>query len=95
MVLTITLVENKEKHTFTYLKIYKMDLRDTTTTEREVLEWLNDVRERSIIDMFTVIATIEVMYKVSNGEAKRLLALWVRNYNDGGAYEDVIKECKI
>jgi hypothetical protein len=76
-----------------YYKTDKMKLRDTTEQEREVLEWLNDVRERSIIDMFTVVATIEVMHKVSNCEAKRLLALWVRNYNDGGAYEDVIKEC--
>jgi len=71
-----------------------MDLRDTTKKEREVLEWLNDVRERRVIDMFTVIAIIEVTYIVSNDEAKRLLALWVRNFNDSGAYDDVITECQ-
>lgn len=71
-----------------------MDLRDTTDKERKVLEWLNDVRERRVIDMFTVIAIIEVTYVVSNDEAKRLLALWVRNFNDSGAYDDVIKDCQ-
>ena len=69
-----------------------MDLRDTTTQEKEVLVWLNDAREKRILDMFTVIAIIEVLYNVSNDEAKRLLALWVRNFNDSGVYDDVIKE---
>jgi len=71
-----------------------MDLRVTTDQEREVLEWLNDLREKGTVDMFLVIMTIQYKFTVSKDEAKRLLALWVRNFNDSGAYEDVIKDCK-
>lgn len=65
-------------------------LRDTTDQEQEVLEWLNDRREIGIINMFLIIKDIERKYKVSNDESKRLLALWVRNFNDSGSYNDVI-----
>ena len=68
------------------------ELRDTTEQEKKVLEYLNDIRELSIIDMFKVVKDIEQIFRVNNDEAKRLLALWVRNFNDSGAYEDVIKE---
>ena len=69
-----------------------MRVRYATVLEVTVLEWLNDLRELGTLDMFKVLKKIESKNNVSNDEAKRLLALWVRNFNDSGAYDEVIKD---
>ena len=69
-----------------------MELRDTTKQEKTVLEWLNDVRESGRMNFDTVEKDMETKFKVSKSESERLLALWERNFNDSGVYDDVIKE---
>lgn len=67
------------------------DMRPATKREMEVLEYLNDLRESGETNMFGARVYIIKEFPVSPEEAKRLLLLWMDNFNKEGKY-DVIKD---
>jgi hypothetical protein len=63
----------------------------TTEQEREVLLFLNDLRNQGITNMYGAITHIEHKFPVPRDEARRLLVLWMKNFNDAGRYDFIEK----
>jgi hypothetical protein len=63
--------------------------RPTTEQEEEVLNYLNDLRESGITNMFDARPYIIENFIVDEEEAKRLLMLWMKNYNSDSNYKEV------
>ena len=63
--------------------------RKTTPLEREVCEYLNELRISGITNMFGAAPFIEAEYRISSKEARQLLKLWMANFNEEGDYEQV------
>lgn len=68
-----------------------MDMRPATKREMEVFEYLNDLRESGQTNMFGAQPYIIQNFPVDQKESKRLLLLWMDNFNKEGKY-DVIKD---
>ena len=60
--------------------------RRATEQEGEVLSYLNDLREEGITNMFGARPYIMVEFDIETNEAKRLLMLWMDNFNSEGDY---------
>lgn len=67
-------------------------LRNTTAQEKEVLEYLNKLRKSGKTNMFGARVYIIKEFPVDQEEAKRLLMLWMKNFNKEGAYGTVKAE---
>jgi hypothetical protein len=61
--------------------------RLATEQEVEVLTFLNELRESGEINMFGAAPYIQDIYEVDSREAKRLLVLWMNNFNEEANYE--------
>jgi len=66
-----------------------MQLRKTTNQEQEVLTYLNMLRDSGATNMFGAVPYIEEEFDLNSKEAKRLLMLWMANFNDEGEYNEV------
>ena len=66
-----------------------MQLRKTTNQEQEVLTYLNMLRDSGATNMFGATPYIEEEFDLNSKEAKRLLMLWMANFNDEGEYNEV------
>jgi hypothetical protein len=67
-----------------------MSTRETTATEREVMEYLNVLRESGVTNMFGAAPYIVDEFEdLSRAEATRILKLWMGNFNMEGNYETV------
>ena len=64
-------------------------MRKTTEQEQEVLEYLNMLRDSGITNMFGATPYIEGEYGLNKKESRRLLSLWMKNFNDEGKYDEV------
>jgi len=64
-------------------------MRKTTKQEQEVLEFLNALRESGITNMFGASSYIEDEFGTDKKESRRLLSLWMTNFNDECKYEEV------
>lgn len=64
-------------------------MRKTTEHEQEVLEFLNIVRITGVTNMFGATPYIEDEYGLDKKESRRLLSLWMKNFNDEGKYDEV------
>ena len=64
-------------------------MRNTTELEKEVLSFLNDLRESGVTNMFGASSYIVDEFDVSKKEARDLLTLWMSNFNEEGNYEQV------
>ena len=67
-------------------------MRETTKTEKQVLNYLNGLRISGITNMFGARPYIIEMFEMDRTEAGRLLALWMQNFNEDGNYEQVKME---
>jgi hypothetical protein len=65
-------------------------MRKTTEQEQEVLEYLNTLRDSGVTNMFGATPYIEDEFGLNKKESKRLLLLWMNNFNDEGKYDEVI-----
>lgn len=65
-------------------------MRKTTEQEQEVLEYLNTLRDSGVTNMFGATPYIEDEFELNMKESKRLLLLWMKNFNDEGKYDEVI-----
>jgi len=64
-------------------------MRKTTEQEQEVLEYLNMLRITGVTNMFGATPYIEDEYGLDKKESRRLLSLWMKNFNDEGKYDEV------
>jgi hypothetical protein len=64
-------------------------MRKTTDEEKEVMEFLNLVRDSGVTNMFGAAPYIEDEFGIDKREARRLLTLWMHNFNEEGNYEEV------
>ena len=64
-------------------------MRKTTEQEKEVLEFLNMLRITGVTNMFGATPYIEAEYGLDKKESRRLLSLWMNNFNDENKYDEV------
>jgi hypothetical protein len=64
-------------------------MRKTTDQEQEVLEFLNILRDSGATNMFGATPYIKDEFDLDSEESKRLLMLWMENFNDEGKYDEV------
>jgi hypothetical protein len=64
-------------------------MRKTTNQEQEVLEFLNILRDSGATNMFGATPYIKDEFDLDSKESKRLLMLWMENFNDKGKYDEV------
>jgi hypothetical protein len=63
--------------------------RPTTELEKNVCEYLNDLRESGVTNMFGAAPYVEDEFGLNKGEARRILSLWMANFNPEGNYQTV------
>lgn len=65
-------------------------MRNTTETEKEILSYLNELRESGVTNMFGAGPYVESEFPdLSKKECRAALMLWMANFNDEGNYETV------
>lgn len=64
-------------------------MRPTTPQEKEVLTYLNDLRDSGQTNMFGAGQYIQNEFGISRSEAGQYLTLWMENFNEQGNYEEV------
>lgn len=65
-------------------------MRNTTTQEKEVLEYLNFLRRSGVTNMFGASPYIVEEFDIKRSEANKLLTLWMKNFNEEGKYDEVL-----
>ena len=64
-------------------------MRNTTELEKEVLEYLNELRDSGATNMFGAAPYVEQMLSIAKNEARTLVQLWMGNINADGNYDTV------
>ena len=64
-------------------------MRKTTELEQEAMVFLNSLRESGVTNMFGAAPFVEDEFGIDRGEARRILQLWMRNFNEEGNYAEV------
>lgn len=67
----------------------KETTRATTQKEKEVLEFLDTLRDSGVTNMFGAAPYIVDEFRIDKEEARRMLTLWMNNFNEDGNYETV------
>jgi hypothetical protein len=65
------------------------EIRKTTKDEKEVLEYLNVLRNSGVTNMFGAAPYVQAEFGVDKKESHRLLSLWMDNFNEKGEYSTV------
>lgn len=63
--------------------------RATTPQEKEVLEFLNGLRNSGSTNMFGAAPYISEEFGYDKTKSRELLSLWMNNYKEDGNYEQV------
>ena len=66
-----------------------MSTRKTTEQEKEVMEYLNFLRNTGATNMFGAAPYVQEEFGIDKNEARRLVSLWMNNFNEEGKYEEV------
>ena len=64
-------------------------MRKTTEQEQEVLSFLNILRDSGATNMLGAIPYIQDEFDLDKKESRRLLFLWMENFNDESEYDEV------
>ena len=64
-------------------------MRKTTKQEQEVLSFLNILRDSGATNMLGAIPYIQDEFDLDKKESRRLLFLWMENFNDESEYDEV------
>ena len=64
-------------------------MRKTTPSEKEVMEFLNILRGSGATNMFGATPYVIEEFGLDKSEARRILSLWMSNFNDEGDYVEV------
>jgi hypothetical protein len=69
-----------------------MTTRKTTSIEQDSMEFLNGLRESGATNMFGATPYLmDEFPELSKPEAREIMSLWMKNFNDEGNYETVKK----
>jgi len=68
-----------------------MEVRTTTSIEKDTLEFLNILRESGAVNMYGATDYIIEEFDVSRKEAVQMLSLWMKNFNKEGNYDTIKK----
>jgi hypothetical protein len=63
-------------------------------TEEEVLVYLNELRDSGATNMFGAAPYVQTAFDTDKQEARRLVSLWMENYNEDGDYSTFTNEIK-
>jgi len=63
--------------------------RKTTSLEKKVLQFLNDLRDSGTINMFGARPYVVEVFGIPKNEAGELLTLWMKNFNNKANYETI------
>ena len=64
-------------------------MRKTTQLEKEVMNFLNLLRESGVTNMFGAGPYVEEEFDIDQREARRILSLWMHNFNAESKYERI------
>ena len=64
-------------------------MRKTTQSEKEVMEFLNILRDSGATNMFGATPYVEEEFGLDKSESRRILSLWMKNFNEEGDYAEV------
>ena len=64
-------------------------MRKTTQLEEEVMNFLNLLRESGVTNMFGAGPYVEEEFGIDKREARRILSLWMHNFNAESKYERI------
>ena len=64
-------------------------MRKTTELEQEAMRFLNVLRESGVTNMFGAAPYVEDEFGIDKREARRILSLWMQNFNEEGNYAEV------
>ena len=64
-------------------------MRKTTEQEQKVLSFLNILRDSGATNMLGAIPYIQDEFDLDKKESRRLLFLWMENFNDESEYDEV------
>ena len=64
-------------------------MRKTTELEKEAMTFLNVLRESGITNMFGAGTYVEEEFGIDKREARRILSLWMHNFNTESNYTEV------
>lgn len=63
--------------------------RQTTDLEKNVMLFLNDLRDSGVTNMYVASPYIVDEFDITPNEAHKILALWMKNFNDEGNYDEI------
>ena len=66
-----------------------MSTRKTTEQEKEAMEFLNFLRNTGVTNMFGSAPYVQEEFGIEKKEARRLVSLWMSNFNEEGKYDEV------
>lgn len=64
-------------------------MRKTTAIEKKAMEFLNFLRRTGVTNMFGAAPYVEEEFGLDKREARRILTLWMLNFNEAGNYAEV------
>ena len=64
-------------------------MRKTTEQEQKVLSFLNILHDSGATNMLGAIPYIQDEFDLDKKESRRLLFLWMENFNDESEYDEV------
>ena len=64
-------------------------MRKTTQSEKEVMDFLNILRDSGATNMFGATPYVIEEFGLDTSEARRILSLWMKNFNEEGDYAEV------
>jgi hypothetical protein len=66
--------------------------RKATTLELHACNYLNDLRESGVTNMFGAVPFIQQKFNLDRKESTRILSVWMTNFNEESEYENITDE---
>lgn len=61
-----------------------------TKEEKAIFDYLNELRDSGVTNMFGATPYIEKEFNMKNRDASEILSKWMSNYNENG-YDDIVE----
>lgn len=63
--------------------------RETTELEKEVFQFLNELRDSGVTNMFASPRYVQKKFGLDISQASKLVDLWMLNFNEDGDYNEI------
>lgn len=67
-------------------------MRNTTELEREIFQYLNELRDSGETNMLGARPYLEAHFAMDRLDARKYLTMWMNNFDPSGQYEQVKDE---